>query len=78
MITISVEASVMIPHDKQAAIRKALQTTFDVDEFEDIQPLTKGLSGAAVFKISVDGVPYVLRAGACEVDLDPKSEIPVK
>jgi len=24
------------------------------------------------------GVPYVLRAGACEVDLDPKSEIPMK
>src|SRR5215207_904019 len=24
------------------------------------------------------GVPYVLRSGACEVDLDPKSEIPVK
>ena len=51
----------MIPQDKQAAVRKALQTTFEVDEFEDIQPLTKGLSGAAVFKISVDGVPYVLR-----------------
>ena len=24
------------------------------------------------------GVPYVLRVGACEVDLDPKSEIPMK
>ena len=24
------------------------------------------------------GAPYVLRSGACEVDLDPKSEIPVK
>jgi hypothetical protein len=33
----------MIPQDKQAAIRKALETTFEVDEFEDIQPLTKGL-----------------------------------
>jgi len=61
LATISVEAPVMIPQDKQAAIRKALQTTFDVDEFEDIQPLTKGLSGAAVFKITVHGMPYVLR-----------------
>ena len=51
----------MIPQDKQAAVRKALQTTFEVDEFEDIQPLTKGLSGAAVFKISIHGAPYVLR-----------------
>ena len=52
----------MISQDKQAAIRKALQTAFDVDEFEDIQPLTKGLSGAAVSKITVHGMPYVLRA----------------
>lgn len=52
----------MISQDKQAAIRKALQTAFDVDEFEDIQPFTKGLSGAAVSKITVHGMPYVLRA----------------
>ena len=51
----------MIPPDKEPTIKKALRTAFDVDEFEDILPLTKGLSGAAVFKITVHGSPYVLR-----------------
>jgi thiamine kinase-like enzyme len=51
----------MIPPGKQPLVKKALQTAFDADEFEDILPLTKGLSGAAVFKITVHGSPYVLR-----------------
>jgi len=51
----------MIPADKQLAVKKALQTAFDADEFEDIQPLTKGLSGSAVFKITVQGTLYLLR-----------------
>src|SRR6185369_13335792 len=51
----------MIPPDREPTVKKALRTAFDVDEFEDILPLTKGLSGAAVFKITVHGSPYVLR-----------------
>ena len=50
-----------IPPEKEPAIRKALQTALNAEKFEDIQPLTKGLSGALVFKITVYGVPYVLR-----------------
>jgi hypothetical protein len=51
----------MIPENKQAAVKKALQTAFNVDAFEDIQQLTKGLSSALVFKITVRGNPYLLR-----------------
>jgi hypothetical protein len=38
-----------------------LQTAFNVDSFEEIQQLTKGLSSALVFKIMVHGMPYLLR-----------------
>jgi len=51
----------MIPADKQPLVQKALQKTFGVDEFETMEQLTKGLSGALVFKITVHGTPYLLR-----------------
>ena len=51
----------MIPENKQAAVNKALETAFGVNEFEDIQQLVKGLSSALVFKIVVHGNPYLLR-----------------
>lgn len=51
----------MIPENKQLAVEKALQTAFSTDNFENIEQLTKGLSGALVFKITVDGMPYLLR-----------------
>lgn len=51
----------MIPENKQDAVTKALQRAFNTDAFETIQPLTKGLSGALVFKITVHGMPYLLR-----------------
>lgn len=51
----------IIPLEKQTAVKRALQTAFGTDEFEDGQPLTKGLSGALVLNITVNGSPYVLR-----------------
>lgn len=51
----------MIPENKQLAVTKALQKTFNADTFENIQQLTKGLSGALVFKITLQGIPYLLR-----------------
>ena len=51
----------MIPENKQFAVTKALQKAFNTDAFENIQQLTKGLSGALVFKITVHGIPYLLR-----------------
>ena len=72
--------------DQRDALRKlfvAYQTRTGrcPNSWKEIEPVFRA------FRIAVDasgapldpsGVPYVLRAGACEVDLDPKSEIPVK
>jgi thiamine kinase-like enzyme len=51
----------MIPENKQLAVTKALQKAFNTDTFENIDQLTKGLSGALVFKITVHGISYLLR-----------------
>ncbi len=51
----------MIPEEKKAVVIRALQQTFGVTEFEDIQKMTKGLSSDLVFRIVVRGTPYLLR-----------------
>lgn len=51
----------MIPENKKTAVEKALQSAFAVTNFESITPLTKGLSSALVFRIVVQGKPYLLR-----------------
>lgn len=51
----------MIPENKQAAVSKSLQKTFNVRSFDSIEQLTKGLSTALIFKIVVNGTPYLLR-----------------
>lgn len=51
----------MIPETKQNAVKNALQSTFGVSGFEDIRELTAGLSSALVFRIVVQGKPYLLR-----------------
>src|SRR5262245_50881566 len=51
----------MIPQTKQAAVTRALNEAFDVEEFEDIRRLTAGLSSALVFRIVVRGRPYLLK-----------------
>lgn len=51
----------MIPPEKSAAVTRALQQAFGVAEFEDIRPLTAGLSTALIFRIVVRRRPYLLR-----------------
>jgi len=51
----------LIPENKQSVVKKALQEAFSVAEFDGIMPLTKGLSSALIFKISVNGHDYLLR-----------------
>jgi tetratricopeptide (TPR) repeat protein len=49
--------------------------------WKEIEPVFRALRvavDASGAPLDPSGVPYVLRAGACEVELDPKSEIPVK
>lgn len=50
-----------IPETKLEAVKKALQEAFGVSEFEDIKEMTAGLSSALVYRIVVQGNPYLLR-----------------
>jgi aminoglycoside phosphotransferase (APT) family kinase protein len=51
----------MIPDAKQAAVARALNEAFGVQESEDIRGLTAGLTSALVFRIVVRRRPYLLR-----------------
>jgi aminoglycoside phosphotransferase (APT) family kinase protein len=52
---------VTIPENKTAAVTRALNEAFGVDEFEDIQVPHGGLSTALVFRMLVRGKAYLLR-----------------
>jgi thiamine kinase-like enzyme len=51
----------MIPEAKNDAVARALREAFGVSGYEDIQPLTGGMTAARVFRIVVAGHPYLLR-----------------
>jgi thiamine kinase-like enzyme len=51
----------MIPENKKSAVTLALQTAFGVSEYDEITELTQGLSTALIFRIVVNGRPYLLR-----------------
>ncbi|MEO6357624.1 MAG: phosphotransferase [Ferruginibacter sp.] len=51
----------MIPEANKTAVADALLIAFGVSEFEAISELTAGLSSALLFRISVQGKPYLLR-----------------
>ena len=51
----------MIPQEKSEAVTWALREAFGVTTFEDIRMLTKGRSGALVYRIVVGGSPFLLR-----------------
>jgi len=51
------------------------------NSWKEVEPVFRAMRiavDASGAPLDPSGAPYVLRAGACEVDLDPKSEIPVK
>jgi len=51
------------------------------NSWKEVEPVFRALRiavDASGAPLDPSGTPYVLRAGACEVDLDPKSEIPAK
>lgn len=51
----------MIPQEKSEAVIRGLRQTFGVTEFEDIRMITKGHTPALVFRIVVQGSPFLLR-----------------
>ena len=64
----------MIPEAKQPAVSRALHAAFGVNEYEDIRPLTGGLSTALAFKIVVSSNPYLLKILRTELISDPAHE----
>lgn len=64
----------MIPETKRPIVTRALKEAFGVNEVEDIQPLSGGLSSALAFKIIVRKNPYLLKIMRTEVISDPKNE----
>lgn len=51
----------MIPETKRTAVKQALQEAFGVSGYEDLRHITTGLSSALIFRIVVQGRPYLLR-----------------
>ncbi len=51
----------MIPEEKNEAVVRGLQAAFGLNEYEELQPLTKGHQHALVFRMTVQGKDYVLR-----------------
>ena len=59
----------------QARTGKCPNSWKELEQIFRVLRIRVDASGAPVDPV---GVPYVLRAGACEVDLNPKSKIPIK
>ncbi len=51
----------MIPQEKNAAVHRGLREAFGATAIEDIRRMTKGLSSDLVYRIVVQGSPFLLR-----------------
>jgi aminoglycoside phosphotransferase (APT) family kinase protein len=51
----------MIPQEHSAAVTRALNETFGTTVIDDITQMTKGLGSSLVYRIVVQGSPYLLR-----------------
>lgn len=61
-----------IPESKREAVDRALMGAFHCKNLDTISPLGGGLSGAAIFKMRVGGIAYLLRIeGARDAFRDP-------
>ena len=51
----------MIPQEKSAAVTRGLREAFGLTEFEDIRRITNGHTSSLVFRIVVQGSPFLLK-----------------
>lgn len=51
----------MIPEEKSESVRRAFREAFGVTDVEEMRSVAKGLSSDLVYRIVVNGSPYVLR-----------------
>ncbi len=64
-----------IPQEHQASVSRALQITFGVAQPEELQPITKGQSGAFIARITVNNSPYLLRIARKNQYVGPEREL---
>src|SRR6185312_4499880 len=64
----------MIPEEKSAAVTRGLREALGATAIEDIRPITKGRTAAQVFRIVVQGRPYLLRLMAPNRMLGPERQ----
>jgi thiamine kinase-like enzyme len=60
----------MIPPEKSTAVTRSLREAFGATEFEDIRMLTKGQTSSLVFRIVVNGSPFLLKIITRPYDVD--------
>ena len=51
----------MIPQEKSAAVLRGLREAFGATDIEDIRKMTRGLSSDLVFRVVIQGSPFLLR-----------------
>jgi thiamine kinase-like enzyme len=51
----------MFPQEKNAAVIRGIKEAFGVTDFKDISPITKGHTNSLVFRIVVQGTPYLMK-----------------
>jgi len=61
----------MIPENIIGEVRKALQSTFGIGTYDDLDLLTTGLSNALVLRIVVKGKPFLLKIARTDSLSDP-------
>jgi len=61
----------LVPDHRQSAVARALLAAFGQPTPDQIVPLTGGLSGAQVFRITVDAVDHVLRLDSPQDNMVP-------
>ncbi len=61
----------LVPDHRQSAVARAMLAAFDRPAPDQIVPLTGGLSGAQVFRITVDGKDHVLRLDGPQDNMVP-------
>jgi aminoglycoside phosphotransferase (APT) family kinase protein len=51
----------LIPQEKQEAVTRGLREAFGVDQYEDISVVTGGHTPSLVYRLTVNGSPYLLK-----------------
>ena len=63
-----------LPEEKQDAVARGLREAFGVTDFDDLRQLTKGQSSSLVYRIVVQGSPYLLKLIMRQYGIGPERQ----